>query len=269
MTRTQFRHWAALAAALAISIAALNHTWERHDLPPFDHLKAIALSHEKRAEYERMLFNELAFGWDTETARFMGDDATSRREAAWLAAANDGYELAHLVLQVARPSKRQKYHTEKPLRRLEELISHGDPGAMCMWLPLSRLVAHSRDEFLRKYRPTGMDYARKGLRRNHPRCMYEVGRVMVNDSRQLAHDINEGLQWLVRSERAGYGGSVAISHYLSQQPASVSNIERLLCWKELSLRYVAATSPAEATRLRDLAAQRKPTTVHACTELGL
>jgi hypothetical protein len=189
VTKPQLRHWAALALVLALSIAVWTYTRERHDLPPFDHAKAVDLSDEKRAGYERMLFNELAFGWNRETARFTGDDATQRREAAWLAAANDGYELAHLALQVAQPSNGRKYHTEKPLRRLEELIAQGDAGAMCMWLPLSLLIARSDDEHDTKYRPIGIEYARMGLRRHHPRCMVLVGWAMLAGSDGFARDV--------------------------------------------------------------------------------
>jgi len=286
MTKTQLRRWAALALVLALSaagFAAWSYTQERHDLPPFDRAKAAMLSPEKRAEYERMLFNELDNGWNTGTPLFKGDDATARREAAWLAAANDGYELAYLVLQVVQPRGGHLYANEKPLRRLEELIAEGDAGAMCMWLPLSSFVAYRDDQLRKRYRVQGLKYLRMGLEKQHPFCMLRVGYFTLLGWEGFNQDRSRGFELLVESERQGYGGSVALDWYLYRQPVTLKNLERRFCWEGFTARYqtpipyfmwrairrFAERNPGpEAQRLVEKIEHWEPT-LSECVDLGI
>src|SRR5262245_60553056 len=115
--------WTSWAATVLTVLGALTagayslwaYAQERHDLPPFDREKARALTAERRAEYERLLFNEIA-DWNAGTPRH---DLWSR-EAEWIRMATDGYELAYITLQVLSPTK-GRFSIDKPLQRLTEL----------------------------------------------------------------------------------------------------------------------------------------------------
>ncbi|MDK3025367.1 hypothetical protein QO239_22470 [Cupriavidus taiwanensis] len=221
-------------AIIFASVVLWAHAQERHDLPPFDYEKSKQLSREKRAEYERDLFNEL-YAWNTGSPKYMGNDGTNRREADWMAMAQDGYELAYITLQVLQPSTGIRYSVDKPLARLTKLADGGDAGAMCLYTYLIDRDPAGKEA---KYIKPGYAYKQRGAELGHPACLRDVSYYLMTGIHGYPKDVPAGITAAIGAERAGYGGARPIATYLAQQSAeSDEEWTRLYCWQYLARRY--------------------------------
>ncbi|MGY2485448.1 hypothetical protein [Cupriavidus sp. CP313] len=225
-----------LAGAIILaSVVLWAHAQGRHDLPPFDYEKAKQLSPEKRAGYERSLFNEL-YAWNTGSPKYMGKDGTNRREADWMAMAQDGYELAYITLQVLQPSTGIRYSVKEPLTRLTELADGGDAGAMCLYLNLIDADPKGKEA---KYIDAAFAYLRRGAELGHPACLRNVGSFSLRGIYGFQRNVAEGFDAEIRSEREGYGGAASIAIYLARKPIiNDADWQRLYCWQQLASKYV-------------------------------
>ena len=239
-----------LAGAIILaSVVLWAHAQERHDLPPFDYEKAKQLSREKRAGYERNLFNELS-AWNTGSPKYMGKDGTNRREADWMAMADDGYELAYITLQVLQPSTGMRYAVEKPLARLSELADGGDAGAMCLhW----RLIDRDPKGKEARYINSALSYVERGAAIGHPACLRIVGGLLLTGSQGISQDIPTGSNFAIRAEREGYGGAISIWAYLAGfSPRDERDWTRLYCWEQFAKRYAVLLDVSTVlSQLRD------------------
>ncbi|MFJ4294425.1 hypothetical protein ACIP1U_32400 [Cupriavidus sp. NPDC089707] len=218
---------------------------ERHDLPPFDHEKAKQLSAETRAEYERNLFNELE-AWNTGTPKYLGKDGTNRREADWLAMAQDGYELAYITLQVLQPSTGIRYAAEKPLARLTELAEGGDAGAMCLhWYLIDRDPKGNQA----KYIEPAYAFMRSGAAVGHPACLSRVGFFLMTGIHGFPRETRAGFDASVKAAQAGYDGAGSVAVYLaSREMASSTDWTRYYCWQVQASRYRTYADPGIVLR---------------------
>ncbi|MGY2485443.1 hypothetical protein [Cupriavidus sp. CP313] len=239
-----------LAGAIILaSVVLWAHAQERHDLPPFDYEKAKQLSREKRAGYERDLFNEL-YTWNTGSPKYMGNDGTNRREADWMAMAQDGYELAYITLQVLQPSTGIRYSVKKPLTRLTELADGGDAGAMCLYW---RLIDRDQKGKEAKYISPALSYVERGAAIGHPACLRIVGGLLLTGSQGMSLDIPVGSNFAIRAEREGYGGALSIWAYLAGfSPKDERDWIRLYCWEHFAKRYAVLLDVSTVlSQLRD------------------
>ena len=247
-----------LTACLAVVTLGAAFTYvytrERHDLPPFDRSKAATLSPEKRAKYERDLFNELP-NWNTGSPRYRGIEGIERRERDWLAMAMDGYELAYITLQILEPSWGRTYSSEKPLKRLAELAEGGDVGAMCLYPRFA-----GGDHVNAELKARGPIFERKGMELGHPGCLSKVSFFLMKGLHGYPQDVSAGFTAAVRAAHEGYDGARSIAVYLSaQQMRNDRDWERYYCWQMQAAKFgSAANGWTVMTRLREEEPNNEP-----------
>lgn len=226
--------WLLLCAVLGSGLVALGawaYARERHDLPPFDPAKVAQLSPQRRAEYERLLFNELIV-WNAGSRRH---DLWGR-EAEWLAMATDGYELAYITLQVLSPTKGE-FALDKPMARLIELAEQGDSGAMCLMWRLANLAEGLSG--WERYRQPGLAFTKRGAELGHPACLMLLGALLMQGT-EGPQDVDAAYGMLVRAELAGYDGAAGAlaRHFRLKGIGSAADVERWLCWEVVGAKYV-------------------------------
>ena len=187
-----------LLVCLLAGYAAWAYGQGRHDLPPFDQEKARTLSPAKRAEYDRLLFNELPY-WSAGSRRHN----LYTREAEWERMAADGHELSYLTLEVISPTK-GKFSPDRALTRLDELVGQNDAGAMCLYY---WLAAATND----KHYQQGVTYLKRGSDLGQPECQRQLGQLMMPDAPPawrvgLPVDEKAAYGLFVSSALKGYGG---------------------------------------------------------------
>lgn len=246
-----------VGAILFATVALWAYAQERHDLPPFDYEKARNLTPEKRAEYERSLFNEILH-WNTGSPNYPGRDGTNRREEDWLAMAGSGYELAYLSLQVLQPSTGIHYAVDGPLTRVSTLVQGGETGAMCLYFWLAAFGSGGQQSISLEHKTRAIRYMRLGAERKHPACLMLVGyRQMTGED---GFDLNPAAAYegFVLAATNGYGGAGPLSLYFERRgTGDKRNIERAHCWQQDFLKYSDfATKDDVLRRVRIIAAQQ-------------
>lgn len=287
----------ALAAVVLAGHALWAYAQERHDLPPFDAAKTPLLSHEKRAEYERLLFNEIP----PHNAGSFRHDIWSR-EKEWLRMADEGFELAYITLQVLSPTK-GKFALDKPLNRLEALAGQGDASAMCLYRQLVTWGQQRPSDF-EKYNPKAVEYMEKGVSLGHPECLATKGAILLRAPDATKEDRQKGFEMLARAARAEYAGGAygLVGHFLDKNAIpknpppgfigftwayeDIPATERQYCWEAIieanygwssnnpQLRYNAVERYAKRHHKEELMAlvrKLKETnfTLESCIALGL
>ncbi|NUA27134.1 hypothetical protein [Cupriavidus basilensis] len=225
-----------VVAILFATFALWAYSQERHDLPPFDYERAKSLTPERRAMYERDLFNEVMY-WNIGSPKYMERDGSGarRREADWLTMTRDGYELAYITLQVLQPPSGIRYSVKKPLARLTELADGGDAGAMCLYTYLIDRDPNGKEA---KYIEPAYSYKRQGAQLGHPACLRDAGYFLMTGIHGFPKDVPAGLEAAIQAERAEYGGAVSIAVYLTQRPTNDADAwTRLYCWQSLASKY--------------------------------
>lgn len=222
---------ALLGAALYVWSWYLKQPWH---LPPFDRAKAAQLSPQQRADYEKELFGEL-LRWFEPTQRFPTWEPNFylAREQRWLEMANDGFELAHIVLQVVQPSTGHRFNLKPPFRRLVQLAEQGDQGAMCLMPGLVLISSSERSD--PKVEAIARDWMVKGAELGHPECLLNLGARLLKGSDDQPLDPERGKAMIFEALRMGYVHDVGFmaSHFERQGLHKLRNLKANYCWQTL------------------------------------
>lgn len=237
------RKWTAIVLALLLGIGLISWSeqniriwasfvlWREAPLPKFDAGKAASLSPERRAEWERELFNEVPM-WNTQSRRYQEPNGRLEREMRWRAMAEGGYELAHLALRVFEP---RSVHMQNPLpalKRLEELALQGDAGAMCLFVAIVNRLPERGGIDWSPQEAKARFWMQKGAELAHPACRIQLGARLQSGVDGFAQDVPRGRALLYQALRSGYlGAAGSIRNYFDAQGLDVARNRRLTyCW---------------------------------------
>jgi len=270
------------AASAMLLYESVREYFPRNDLRSFDERRARLLSAERRAAYERELFGELS-QWSRPSQRYPTEGGPVQRERRWRQLAGEGFELAHIALQVLQPDGGYVYPLEKPMKRLQVLAEQGDTGAMCLMTSLVAQVKKARVS------PEHSETARKwlllGAEQGHAECRLQLGRRLLLGVDGMAKDAQRGLPLEFAARRAGYAHDVdgLVAHFQQRWSPESADLTRLYCWlsiegqsrlsdgsqKMLRLLRIEARR-LESERLTALAGQLESTrfSLQACVDLG-
>lgn len=197
-------------------------------LPEFDASKAQHLSMERRAALERELFSEVRM-WNAWSRRYQAPNGLAERRQRWIDMANEGYELAHLTLQVLEPDD----HVRNPLpalKRLDDLARQGDAGAMCLYGEIAfQLPSYAVDWTPQHKR--GREWMIKGAGLGHPQCLVRVGGWTMSGYLP-PKDLKRGSEMIFEALRAGYihGASALRIFFVSAGLDKYPNRQLEYCW---------------------------------------
>lgn len=194
-----------------VLIAIINWQWinvfwrsplsRQSELPVFDVKNATKLSHQRRAELERELFSEMHL-WNYQSRRYSGPNALEERRLRWVQMASEGYELAHLALQVFEPGS--PVHNPLPaLRRLEELANKGDSGAMCLFVAITYRLPNEMADWTRQRR-MAEEFFERGAELGHPQCLIFKGARMMDKYAWNQDDVKAGSRLIMNAINKGY-----------------------------------------------------------------
>jgi hypothetical protein len=254
----------------------------RRGLHHFNVQRAAALSAEQRAAHEQELFSELS-QWERPSRRYPTLADVSQRERRWHQLASEGFELAHITLQVLQPDGGFVYPLDKPMRRLQVLAEQGDSGAMCLMTGLVRQVKRSRAAG--EHVELARQWLLRGAERGHAECQLQLGRPLLGRENRPG-DTQRGLALELAARRAGYAHDVdGLTTYFQQRWSSdPANLARLYCWLSIDAQSRMVDGPqrmlaalrADAQRnasntLTALAdrLQRTPVTLQACVDMSV
>jgi hypothetical protein len=212
------------------------HWLPRTDLPEFDQKKASLLSPEKRKAYEQELFSEL-FEWNQVSVRYPSVADIAKREQRWFEMAADGFELAHITLQVLSPTSSRVYALSGALERAKQLAQAGDVGAMCLMKSLS--TAAAAEHAVSKYHQENDIWLAKGARAGHPQCQIELAVLLSVGVRGFKQDTAQFLDLEFQARRAGYVHDLLslLLHFESRSKDSPSDARRGFCWRQVYEQY--------------------------------
>ncbi|HEX5737834.1 MAG TPA: hypothetical protein VFY22_04940 [Hydrogenophaga sp.] len=244
--------WLLGILVLLLALGALWFGWLVRfpwHLQKFDSTKAAQLSPEKRAAYEQELFSEVLH-WFRPTQRYPTWEPNYYlpREQRWLEMANDGFELAHIVLRVVQPGAGKKYNAGPAFKRLEELAEQGDQGAMCMMQSI-RIIASPRDVTPQIAERT-QQWVRKGAELGHPECLLILGSQLLMDSDHQPRDTLRGKALIFESIRKGYVHDLGVmaQFYEEQDYREFADIKRVYCWRIWGAKVYQAMEPTKSVR---------------------
>lgn len=244
--------WLLAILVLLVALGTLWFGWLVRfpwHLKSFDSTKAAQLSPQKRAAYEQELFSEVLH-WFRPTQRYPTWEPNYYlpREQRWLEMANDGFELAHIVLRVVQPSAGVKYDAGPVFKRLEELAEQGDQGAMCMMQSM-RIIASPRDITPQIAEQT-QQWVRKGAELGHPECLLILGSQLLMDSDHQPRDTQRGKALIFESIRKGYvhDSGVMAQFYEEQGYRDFEDVKRVYCWRIWGAKVYRAMEPMKSVR---------------------
>lgn len=256
-------NWAALLAGAGLLIMCALMVYEsareyfpRLGLRDFDADRAALLSIEQRAAYEQELFSELS-QWSRPSHLYATESGPRRRERRWEQMASEGFELAHITLQVLQPDGGFVYPLDKPMSRLQVLAEHGDASAMCLMTALVSQVKSSQ------LSAAHSDMARKwlllGAERGHAQCQLQLGRRLILGADGIGKDVRRGLALEFAARRYGYAHDVdgLISHFQQQWSSDPADLTRLYCWLSIHAQSRQSDGPQNMLRLLRVEAERK------------
>ncbi len=254
--------WPALCAGAILFTACALLLYEsareyvpRRGMGHFDLQHAGALSAEQRAAYEQELFSELS-QWNRPSRRYPTVAGIGRREKRWRQMSRDGFELAHIALQVLQPDGGFVYPLDAPMRRLQVLAEQGDAGAMCL---MSGLVAQARRARLA---PAHVELARqwlqRGAERGHAECRLQLGRRLLLGREGWPKDTQRGLALELAARRAGYAHDVdgLTAYFQSRWSSDPADLARIYCWQSIDAQSRMADGPQRMLVLLRSDAQR-------------
>lgn len=253
----------------------------RFDLPAFDASKAAGLSDAERARDELELFNELS-QWKGQSRQYAGKSSGKNREHRWRKMSDEGFELAHVTLQVLQPERGLIHPLNAPMKRLDELAERGDTGAMCL---MTELVDQAKRKATQADQAQARRWLQEGVERQHPQCQLQMGRRLLLGIDGYPQDMKRGVRLELAARRAGYVGELdgLLSYFQRRWSKSRIDLTRLYCWLSIDAQSRLTDSPqrmlaalrAEARRddsaeLTALARELdgKKFTVQACADLG-
>lgn len=232
-----WRRWSMLllagGVALIAACAADGSSGLRPGLAPFDHTKAATFTPGQRADFERELFEELPH-WFQPTRRYptWEPDLYLAREQRWQAMADQGFELAHIVLQVVQPGRGKQFDPHPAFKRLEQLAEQGDAGAMCL-MPGLRLISADQYRSDEQILQMSRRWMQRGVELGHPQCLSEMGRRMMYGTGGVARDVKRGQAMVFQSIRQGYlndSGLLALNHE-EQGLLNPAHMKASYCWE--------------------------------------
>ncbi len=220
----------------------------RRDLPSFDARRAARLGADQRAVYEQELFSELS-QWNRTSRRYATKEGATQRELRWRQLADEGFELAHVALQVLQPDGGFVYPLERPMSRLQAMAKSGDSGAMCLMTGLVSQVKRGR------LSPEHSDIARQwllqGAERGHAECQLQLGRRLILGIDGVARDARRGLELEFAARRAGYAHDVdgLVAYFQRRWSTDSTNLTRLYCWLSIDAGSRLTDGPQRMLKL--------------------
>lgn len=206
--------WLMLGASAALALTLISWNWQSlivwatlaqpraNPLPAFDAAKAQHLTAQRRAELEIELFREL-WMWNTESRRYQMPNGLKEREQRWLAMAGEGYELAHLTLQVFEPGVGRTHNPLPALERLDELARQGDAGAMCLYGGIAFQLPIWAVDWTPQWKQS-REWVEKGAALRHPQCLIALGGRFISGADGYPKQANRGSEMLFDAIRKGY-----------------------------------------------------------------
>lgn len=234
---------------------SVREYFPRVGLPAFDARKAELLLPERRAAYEQELFSEL-HQWNRLSRRYPTEPGVGRREDRWQQMADEGFELAHIVLQVLQPDGGFVYPLAGPMKRLEELANAGNTGAMCL---MTTLVDRAkRRSASAAYWQAANDWLQRGAQRGHPECQMQLGRRLIFGSDGFPRDAKRGLELELDARRAGYAHNAdgLASYFQTRWSDSPAELTRLYCWLSIDAESRLTDGPQRMLETLRAAARR-------------
>ena len=156
--------WPVVAAVLLVIVLLYspnsrseNFRPPLHDptLGPFDATKARGLAIEKRREYDVLFFNEMAV---------KDDHPTAQRYTLFRQMADDGFEVAHVALELFDIRRAGDRFNPKAWPRLKKLAAEGDVSAKCLYA----LYAKAFEPVINE--PVRRQAIKEAAEAGHPRC---------------------------------------------------------------------------------------------------
>lgn len=217
------------AACAMLLFESTREHFPRRDLPAFDSRRAARLSVEQRAVHERELFSELS-QWNRPSRRYATKEGLIQRERRWRQLAAEGFELAHLALQVLQPDGGFVYPLERPMSRLEEMAKGGDAAAMCLMTGLVSQVKRGR--LSSGHAAIARHWLLRGAERGHPECRLQLGRRLLLGIDGMTKDAARGLELEFAARRAGYAHDAdgLVAYFQQRWSTDPMDLTRLYCW---------------------------------------
>lgn len=234
--------WLSLGASTALALTLISWNWQSllvwatlvqpraNPLPAFDAVKAQRLSVELRAELERELFREL-WMWKTESRRYQMPNGLKEREQRWRAMADEGYELAHLTLQVFEPGVGRTHNPLPVLERLDELARQGDAGAMCLYGGIAFQLPIWAVDWSPQWKQS-REWMEKGAALRHPQCLIAFGGRLTAGVDGYPLQVKRGSEMLFEAIRKGYihGAEELWVYFVQQGLDKPINRQLEYCW---------------------------------------
>jgi len=247
--------WPALLAGVVFFVASAMLLYEsareyfpRRDLRAFDFRRAKLLSVETRAAYELELFGELS-QWNRPSRRYPTGTGVGQREKRWRQLADEGFELAHIALQVLRPDGGLVHPIDKPMHRLLALAERGDSSAMCLMTGLVSQVKHAR--LSAEHSSLARKWLLRGAEHNHPECQLQLGRRLILGIDGVAKDAKRGLALELAARRAGYAHDVdgLVLYFQQRWSTEPADLTRLYCWLSIDAQSRLTDGPQNMLRV--------------------
>lgn len=187
----------------------------------------IALEPSKKAELERLFFNEMV------SIYFAYPGSSFADKKAYLQSLSDqGLELAGIALQLNEAVGGDD-RARAPYQRLDELVKQGDLGAMCFydvhpdkWKPVAPDPRTGIDRAA--YREQIGGVVRRGAMAGHPACKARMVASLLDD-----HSISEAKKMALEAGREGYlRGYVSMAFFYGGALSDPNtDMERAYCWE--------------------------------------
>jgi hypothetical protein len=218
-----------VAATLLAALLYVPESWSGtyvpppHDptLGPFDPAAAGKLSPEKRREYDVLFFNEMSL---------KDHYPTGPRYQLFRKMADDGFETAHLALQLFDIRLAGDRYHRQAWPRLEALAATGDSSAMCLRAKYAYVFEPTLDQ--RVVFETVQKLAEAG----HPHCSgvyaqyFRTGKFVTPSS-------SEYVAWETKAAKAGdLLAQLILADLYATGVGAYVDLARARCWLEEVLR---------------------------------
>jgi TPR repeat protein len=190
-----------------------------HDptLGPFDPTTAQKLSPEKRREYDILFFNEMSV---------KDDHPTAQRYQLFREMAHDGFEVAHVTLELFDIRLAGDRFNPISWPRLKKLVAEGDVSAKCLYALYVKAFEPAVDESVRR------QAIREAAEAGHPRCSTaHAGYLLLEGSEK------EGFLWREQAASAGdLLAQLAQARAYASGKGAPRDLDRAECWLQEAWR---------------------------------
>lgn len=233
--------------------------WRHSPLPVFDASKALTLNAQRRAELEQELFSEL-WMWNTQSRRYLEPGSLEKRRARWLEMSAEGYELAHLTLQVLDPGD-PPHNPLSTFKRLDELAKQGDAGAMCLYGGIAFQLPNRAVDWTPQ-RKRAREWMEKGAQLGHPQCQIALGGRLTAGTDGYPREVKRGSEMIFDAIRRGYiHGTGALWIYFHDRGlVDVQNRRLVYCWgyHSAKIRSAEADLSLKVNAQTDAPSEQRP-----------